>query len=101
MTISTSSGVHVKDYADVVRCYKCQSYGHVAKYCKDKLCCGFCAGEHDRRQCSADQSLPEVCRACKRFGKPANHSVTFKECPAYLRAVEESIRRTEYKVNDD
>jgi hypothetical protein len=27
----------VKDYAKVTKCYKCQRYGHVAKYCKGGL----------------------------------------------------------------
>lgn len=32
----------VKDYNPLVRCYKCQAFGHVAKYCRGKSMCPHC-----------------------------------------------------------
>ncbi|WP_221936046.1 hypothetical protein, partial [Klebsiella pneumoniae] len=36
----------IKDYVDIARCYKCQRYGHVAKFCTDaKASCAHCSEE--------------------------------------------------------
>lgn len=35
----------IQDYRGVTRCYNCQTYGHVAKFCAQKeKTCSFCAG---------------------------------------------------------
>lgn len=34
------------------RCFNCQRYSHVAKYCEQPLRCGVCAGWHDSNACS-------------------------------------------------
>ena len=33
------------------RCHRCLGRGHLAWSCKEKMRCGYCAGEHDRRKC--------------------------------------------------
>lgn len=52
-----------RDYADIVRCFRCQGYGHISKNCRDKMCCGHCAGEHDNKDCM-NKDKAEVCGAC-------------------------------------
>lgn len=41
------------------RCHRCQAIGHLAFACKEQMRCGFCAGEHDRREC-----LPDATARC-------------------------------------
>ena len=36
------------------RCHRCQAFGHLAWSCKERMRCGFCAGQHDRRDCPPD-----------------------------------------------
>lgn len=84
-----------KDYADVVRCFKCQGYGHVGNYCKDKLVCSFCSGEHDSKECNRKDG-DHACPACKKFGKVLKHKINDRSCPGHVRALEESVNRTDY-----
>lgn len=60
------------------RCYKCQRYGHVAKYCQGELRCKRCAGAHDYKTCKADSS-------CANCGN--SHPASFKGCPSRGAAV--------------
>lgn len=87
----------IKEYDDVTRCYKCQMYGHVAKFCKEKdPACGHCAGPHETRECPKKDEQA-VCTVCKKFNKEyRSHGVTAKECPAYQRAVAMRQRSTDY-----
>jgi len=39
--------------SEVVACYKCQDYGHVAKHCRKELACAVCAEAHQTKDCPA------------------------------------------------
>ena len=46
------SALRVRDFISVSRCYKCQSYEHVSKYCRAaKESCGHCGGEGHAFKC--------------------------------------------------
>lgn len=67
----------VKDYADVVRCYKCQGYGHVAKYCREKPTCGHCAGSTTGRTVITQNCLKCVEHA-SGLGSPPTTVLTLR-----------------------
>lgn len=86
----------VKDFLDVTCCYRCQVYGHIGRSCMEKdPMCSHCTCNHDCKYCN-NKNDPEVCGACKRLNKESAYSVNSRECPAYIRAAEVRISRTNY-----
>lgn len=92
----------VQDYRGVTRCYNCQLYGHVAKYCTESnKVCSFCSiTGHIVSKCPDKRNNKNPTRsACKRAKKKADHSINDKLCPAYNVALERIIERTYYGNN--
>jgi hypothetical protein len=51
---------------NVTLCFHCQGYGHIAKTCKGKRTCGFCAKDHDTRGCPTSEAPSTFsCINCK------------------------------------
>ncbi|XP_064611699.1 uncharacterized protein LOC135475697 [Liolophura sinensis] len=66
----------VKPYVPrVLRCYKCQGYGHISSSCRGKQRCPRCAGEHEFEQCR-NLDRPK-CSNCGSLG----HSSAYLGCP--------------------
>jgi hypothetical protein len=43
------------EHVNVLRCFKCSLYGHIAENCKsDKFKCAKCNGEHTTNTCKSD-----------------------------------------------
>lgn len=94
-------GCRVKDYVDVARCYKCQRFGHIAKFCQsEKPSCSYCAGEHEFKDCNDKKNKEkECCANCKRERRDnSNHHVGWKKCPAYEKAMRMKNQKTDYGV---
>lgn len=87
----------VKDYTAVSRCYKCQSFGHISKYCRATIdTCGHCALDgHTYQNCPSAKQNPS-CVNCKRANKPHDHSSRSRDCPAYLFATQSYISKIDY-----
>lgn len=85
----------IKDYNPLVRCFKCQSYGHVAKYCKGKTNCSHCAEEHEFVQCP-NKDKPPKCVNCAAAKKDPNHEMMSAKCPEYIRATKIAYERIDY-----
>lgn len=92
----------IQDYKGVTRCYNCQLYGHVAKFCIQKSkTCSYCSKEgHMIADCpDKKEAKNPTCAACKKARKKADHSVNDKMCPAYKAAYDRVIERTDYGNN--
>jgi len=63
----------------VIRCYNCQSFGHLAKFCSNKRRCEFCSGSHLHEHCSDEIR-------CANCG--GNHSASSLLCPVYISQYE-------------
>ena len=59
------------------QCFRCQEYGHKAAFCKQRMVCKTCAGEHDSRSCTLPTSTPPKCHNCK-----GQHLASAVDCPA-------------------
>ena len=84
-------------HRDVLRCLKCQKYGHQAKRCpKSEPTCATCNGSHFTASCpNYDNSEKLQCCNCAvgsdgsvNVRKTSNHRAGSKECPAQLAAIE-------------
>ncbi|KAF9733767.1 hypothetical protein PMIN01_08110 [Paraphaeosphaeria minitans] len=61
------------------QCYKCQKYGHIGTQCKAATACGYCAQEHDTRDCPSKSGLDTTkkCALCR-----GEHEAWNRQCPA-------------------
>ena len=64
-----------------MRCFNCQKFGHIAKFCKEKRRCARCTGDHEYGDCGEETKL----KCCSCGGE---HSVTFGKCPTMKKEVE-------------
>lgn len=90
----------VHEQLNVIRCYKCNNYGHVANECKQQeFTCPKCAGNHNVKDCDATNSKCVNCiRANEQLNKnlPTNHPVWSIDCPVYVHKLEMKRKRVRY-----
>ena len=65
----------------VTQCYRCSAYGHTATRCSRPARCGYCAKEHEVRECQRD-SQKAKCANCRD-----NHTSWDMSCPVKTEAV--------------
>jgi hypothetical protein len=73
----------------LVQCFKCCSYGHIAKHCRIEARCGHCAGLHETRNCN--DKTKSVCPCCKARGTPEHNHKAWSELCASRRDVRTQI----------
>lgn len=69
----------------VTRCYRCQGLGHMARVCRHKACCGWCASQehtNDKDCPKRAQKQPARCASCK-----GDHPAWAGQCPVRQEAV--------------
>lgn len=85
----------LKDYNPLVRCFKCQSFGHVAKYCRGKNTCSHCAEEHEFTACP-NKGHPPKCANCVAAKRDPDHSLSSPKCLEFIRATKIAYERVDY-----
>lgn len=91
------SSCRVQDFIRVSRCYKCHTYGHIARFCKEeKQICGHCSvSGHDQKACTKLAEVP-TCLPCQRANRASDHSSRSKVCTAYKMALDLLLKKTVY-----
>ena len=64
----------------IVRCTRCQSYGHTKTCCARTFVCVKCGGDHDTADFSKDLVSPPTCALCG-----GAHPANYKRCDVYRR----------------
>ena len=60
---------NVRDSFYIKRCYNCQAFGHYSSECNNSTVCGHCAGSHETRSGTCNDSIPYGCVNCKGAGE--------------------------------
>ena len=63
----------------IIRCFKCQKFGHISMNCKSAITCGHCTGIHKYKDCTMKHEAPK-CVNCSEA-----HTSDSTSCTAYLR----------------
>lgn len=95
-----------KDYIPVIRCYKCNRFGHFSKDCQEEEeICGKCSEKHPTRNCNKTPDAYK-CINCTRsnvhnakYGNKEieqNHSAFNLNCPSFKRIQKIIIEKTNY-----
>ena len=92
----------VREFIDVLRCFHCAEYGHIASSCTKPVCCPKCAGGHERKDCTSSYAK---CINCHN----ANSSVQNKDvlldvdhpswspsCPIQQQRIKKKRQRIDY-----
>ena len=64
----------------VIKCNKCQTYGHVHRYCSKPAKCGKCAGNHETLTCNITSGYK--CAHCRK-----DHKAGSPDCEVYKSKV--------------
>lgn len=70
----------------VLQCFRCLSFGHIAKACTSERKCRHCAGTHESQKCDA------TAKTCANCG--GAHSATDFVCPQYAAKLVEKEAKT-------
>lgn len=91
------SSCSFKDHVKVKQCYRCLAFGHLAKDCTGITRCGFCAGEHERKNCP-DGDKEACCYNCKlnNFADTNHAAVDGSKCPILKRRLTNKVHLTNY-----
>ena len=93
--IGHQSMCKVYDSIFVLRCFKCQGYGHHSHDCTNAKVCGLCTGNHDTKSCEQgtnDQDF-KCCNCVKANNNETNHHAGDPRCPVFVE-YQNRIKRT-------
>ncbi|XP_023235514.1 uncharacterized protein LOC111634912 [Centruroides sculpturatus] len=78
---------YIKDYYEIPKCFKCQLFGHVAKFCRnDKDVCFKCGVVgHRSRDCT--KQIQKICIPCRQMKKSCSHISRSGDCFSYQIAI--------------
>lgn len=87
------SNCRVAEYFDFQQCFTCLKYGHSEKFCKETvLTCTHCGTKGHKDDVCNKKTEPPKCANCK-----GNHVAHSKLCRERRKAIDNAIRRTDYK----
>lgn len=97
--------VYFEEFTPLLQCYKCLSYGHTRKLCKnnDTYCSHCSKSGHEFKDCPVKKDLSKVtCHNCKTLSEKSkgssdiNHSATSDSCPRRQYMIDRTRSRVDY-----
>lgn len=90
----------ITEHVNVIRCFNCCKYGHVASECKERSACPKCSLPHEEKDCKEEQFKCVNCVEAKRrfnIDLDVNHPVWDRTCKCYIRIREEQLKKIRYE----
>ncbi|MDD9338997.1 MAG: hypothetical protein PV362_04930, partial [Providencia heimbachae] len=79
----------------VTQCFKCQLFGHTAKYCDMKFRCVKCLEDHGPKECTKKRNIDTPrCVNCQ-----GEHPANYKNCSVLITAQERLLNNKERQRN--
>jgi hypothetical protein len=79
------------DFIYIIRCFKCNGFGHKSDNCNNNETCGLCSEPHSTKECKKDKS-EHKCINCERNNNynntnkyAVNHSSFHRDCESFKR----------------
>lgn len=72
----------IVEFLPIVRCFKCQQYGHYAGSCKNRMQCAKCSEEHSVKECKSSVTCCANCYFKDATGDTI-HRADSSDCPIY------------------
>lgn len=79
----------------VKQCLQCLRYGHIAKFCKNRIRCSICGKDHSYKECTIAPTEATCCQ-CK-----GNHIAISAECPVKKAKIEENKNKIQKRSYAD
>lgn len=89
----------VQEIVDVLRCFNCNTFGHPSKYCKEKLTCPKCSGDHSIGDCKSEEAKCINCVSANRdlnMNLDTSHFVWSAECSSLKRQSDRQRKKINY-----
>jgi len=74
---------YIKKYVRIIRCYRCNCYGHMTNDCKFDEHCAKCSNRHDSRECNSVNLTCINCKSLNDKSVDCNHSADSPKCQVY------------------
>lgn len=89
-------------HVNVTRCFNCQEFGHISRYCKNPTLCGKCSSEHKTNDCQSEGNKCVNCIFAKEklhieSDLDVNHCAWSVRCPVFLRKQEVTLKRLRFR----
>lgn len=73
----------IVEFLQIMRCFKCQGYGHMSSRCQGDQKCSKCAGDHRLSECTVDTELCVNCVKNEDVDTNTGHRADSPDCPVF------------------
>jgi hypothetical protein len=82
----------VYQHIDILRCFRCNQFGHMAIKCEGAVCCTDCAENHESKDCDSGVKKCEYAKKTFKIYVNSNHPAYSMKCHAYLNKLEHKLK---------